>query len=250
MIDRYYGSGERNFAISSSGNAALAAALHAKKINGSGAESISLDIFVGQNIAADKVAKLRAISDERIRVLNKERPLQALMQAVDEGARSLRQSTDDVALEGYKTLAEELAEIGNAGAIFMGTSSGTTAAALARFFSNQNKSAQIHIVQTSSCHPISAAFEDYDGPNEKSVADAIVDITAIRKPALIPLILKTGGRGWIATNDDIGAALDLTLEHTGLTISPNSALSVVGAMHAAYRGFEFDGAAVCLICGA
>jgi threonine synthase len=179
---------------------------------------------------------------------------------VNEGMRSLRQSTDDTALIGYESLAEELAtELEGpkktAGAVFIGTSSGTTAQALASYFLEKtalikNRACpQVHIVQTSSCHPISAAFGAYEGPDEKSDADAIVDITAQRKSTLIPLIKKTGGYGWFVTNENIQAAQELVKKHARLDISTNSALSVAGAIQAVYAGHEINGPVICMICG-
>ncbi|MFA6295353.1 MAG: PLP-dependent lyase/thiolase [Candidatus Paceibacterota bacterium] len=263
MIDYYYEKGNRHFAISSSGNAALAAIIHTNKINTGNAQPIDLDIFVGNHIAPHKLEKLKlasqsldnsvsakvGINDSHVRILIKERPLQALTQAVEEGSRSLRQSTDDQALIGYETLAEELTQTKNIGAVVIGTSSGTTAQALAEYFLKNKLPIQIHLVQTSSCHPMSDAFETFDGSDDRSDADAIVDQTAYRKTKLIPLIKKTGGHGWIASNDDIYSAQELVKKHTGLEISTNSALSVVGAMQIAYRGFEVKGAVVCMICG-
>jgi hypothetical protein len=296
MIDHYLKAGQSRFAISSSGNAALAAALYIKELNGKKMGSsdsrapIDLDVFIGNHAAPRKAARLKSLADEHIRVLVKERPLQALTQAVNEGARSLRQSTDDTALIGYQSLAEELsvafetsgslkpgsnrsleseARISSRSdlkrssksgcSIFIGTSSGTTAQALANYFLNEETRharfraeiahVQIHIVQTSSCHPLADAFESYDGPDEASLADAIVDKTAHRKEALIPLIKKTGGRAWVATNDDIKAAQELTRKNTGLEISTNSALSVAGAMKAVELGYEIGDAIFCLICG-
>ena len=261
MIDHYLKEGSKNFAISSSGNAALAAALYVKELNGCPSKELPasdsplhLDIFVGIHLAPNKLAKLKKLEDEHIRVLNKERPLQALMAAANEGSTSLRQSTDDIALIGYKSLAEELATIPKLAAIFIGTSSGTTAQALAQYFmdakvSKMRTPVQVHVVQTSSCHPLSDAFETYDGEDEQSIANAIVDKTVHRKAALVPLIKKTGGYGWFATNDKIRAAQALVREHAGLEISTNSALSVVGAMESAYRTWTIDGAAVCVVCG-
>ena len=272
MIDTYVRSGDRQFAISSSGNAALAAALHINKLNSgdtldptSGANTngdssrLSLDIFVGNHIAAHKLEKLKNAqhaSQGAIRILTKERPLFALNQAIEQGIRSLRQSTDDTSLLGYESLAAEIVEAssaagkdGKVAAVFIGTSSGTTAQALADYFSKSKVGIQVHIVQTSSCHPLAETFEAYDGQNEDSIADAIVDQTALRRPALLPLIEKTGGCGWIATNDDIKAAQEMVREHTGLEISTNSALSVAGVMKAGYVGWEIGGSVVCLVCG-
>lgn len=285
MIDHYYAKGSRNFAISSSGNAALAAALHTIELNknkvaSSGRNSgsiqndlISLDIFVGQNIAPHKLNRIKEAikinttgdTSPQIRILTKERPLQALTQAVQEGATSLRQSTDDEALIGYEELAREISEVRNVGAIFIGTSSGTTAQALANFFLKQTnmKSAgtyggttntrtspvQIHIIQTSACHPLSDAFTACESEEEISLADAIVDKTALRKSTLIGLIKNTGGAGWCATNEDIEGALKLVKDNTGLDISPNSALSIVGVMKTAYTSHPIGGTIVCIICG-
>ncbi len=177
MIDTYRTSGDTRFAISSSGNAALAAAIHVQKLNKeidhtnsnttadqSFTPPLELDIFVGNHIAEHKFEKLQKYADNNIRILKKERPLQALTEVIKEGVRSLRQSTDDTALIGYESLGTEImTQLHNdamiqLGAIFIGTSSGTTAQALASYFlkksgnnSNKNPAAvpQIHIVQTS-----------------------------------------------------------------------------------------------------
>jgi threonine dehydratase len=262
MIDQYYKNGDRRFAITSSGNAALASALHVKKLNTDIKKNkhasdnemvIDLSIFVGNHIETNKLEKIKRLEDEHIHVFKKERPLQALSQAVENGYRSLRQSTDDIALLGYEPLAKELSTVKDIGAIFIGTSSGTTAQALAQYFidanDNRPEKTQIHIIQTSSCHPISDAFDTVEIVDERSTADAIVDQIAKRKSTLVPLIQKTGGNGWIASNSDIEMAQRLVKKHTGLDISTNSALSVVGAMKTAYIKYEISGAIVCLICG-
>ncbi len=253
MIDHYYSQGDRHFAISSSGNAALAAALYVQELNSKKQAGIDLDILVGQHVSPKKLAKLREIEkrvgSDSIRILSKERPLQALTQAVQEGKRSLRQSTDDIALVGYESLAAELAGTKSIGAVFIGTSSGTTAQALCQYFEKNKSPIQVHIVQTSACHPLADQFENYDGPQEESLADAIVDQTALRRPALIPHIKQTGGYAWVATNDDIENSLDLVAKHTAIEISTNSALSVAGAIQASYRNWEMKGDVVCLICG-
>lgn len=250
MIEGYKKNGIRRFAISSSGNAGLAAALYVQKHNTKKVDDlIWLDVFVGQHINAHKLERLKKLASEQIRVLIKERPLQALGQAINEdGVEGLRQSTDFTALLGYEALAGELIDAG-AGSIFIGTSSGTTAQALAAAFLKWKTGAQVHIVQTSSCHPLVDAFESYDGPDEASIADAIVDKVAHRKDALIPLVEKTGGRGWSVTNEEIEAAQTLVYEHTNLEISTNSALSVAGLMKAAALGYELKAPVVCMICG-
>lgn len=251
MIDYYYEKGDRKFAISSSGNAALAAILRTVEINSSNNDPVELLVFYGQNISPIKKARLEGsfTQKDNIRLLGKERPLQALHEATQEGYRSLRQSADDTAITGYQSLAEELDAIHDLGAVFIGTSSGTTAQALAQYFILKKRPVQIHIVQTSSCHPLSEQFGNYDGPSEKSIADAIVDQVALRRDKLVPLIRKTGGFGWVADNQKIETIQKIVTQETGLDISANSALSVVGAAESIYSNNNIEGKIVCLICG-
>lgn len=252
MIDTYVSQGVSHFAISSSGNSALAAGLHIQKINQTrpATKKITLEILVGKNIKPHKLQKIGELKDQYILVSTHERPVQTLfLKTQDEKIKGLRQSLDDVALIGYNALAEELLEIDNLKAVFVGTSSGTTAQALASYFINHHQQIEVHVVQTSSCHTIADSFIDSNGDEEKSLADAIVDHVALRKKVLVPLLEKTGGSGWIARNEQIEIAQELTQKHAKLKISPNSALSVVGVMEASYTGKTWDGSVVCLIGG-
>lgn len=243
------------FAISSSGNAALAAALYIKELNKKRVQKndnpIELEILVGKHISNTKLEHLESLTDESIKVSIVERPLQTLfVKTQEDGYIGLRQSNDDTALVGYASLATELLEIPHLKAVFIGTSSGTTAQALASFFAKNKKNIEVHIVQTISCHPIADAFEDIEHSEVRSIADAIVDQTAFRKDTLVPLIEKSKGHGWAATNEALHIAQDLTKKHTGLAISSNSALSVAGVMEAVYTGRQWNGAVACIICGA
>lgn len=251
MIDHYIKNGSTKFAISSSGNAAIASALYINEINSNLKEKISLYIFIGQNISKTKenmLKELEMASDGMVKVLPKERPLFALNQAIDEGYTSLRQSTDDIALLGYYDLAEELTSDKNIKAIFVGTSSGTTAQGLLQYFKQKNINIQVHCVQTSSCHPISDQFENYDGPDEKSIADAIVAKTTERQDTLVKMLNDSGGYCWTVNNTDIRTAMKLSKD-LAIDISPNSALSVAGLMQAVYRDWDLEGDVVCLITG-
>lgn len=252
MIDTHLSQGVSHFALSSSGNSALAAALYIKELNlkRPGTQKITLEILVGKNIKPHKMSKLEMLKDEHILVSIQERPLQTLfMKTQDDSIRGLRQSNDDTALIGYNALAEELLLIKDLKAVFIGTSSGTTAQALAEYFSKHGKKIEVHIVQTSSCHPMAGEFVDSEGTDEKSIADAIVDHVANRKAVLVDLLKKNDGNGWIVRNEQISIAQELVSKHTKVSISPNSALSVAGVMEASYTGKTWDGSVVCLICG-
>lgn len=281
MINEYIREGYSDFVISSSGNAALAAAFAVNKYNhtplpayrqagatGYGGvphspsakgKKITLQIFIGKNIEAKKMASLKKIIiDKNINILQVEHPKQSAFQLASKKIKNLRQSTDNLALEGYKSLADELNEIKNLQAVFIPTSSGTTAEALGKFLP---RAAQIHIVQTSAHHPIAREFDKKFIAEKKSIAGAIVDMVAHRKEKVMQTIKNSGGSGWIITNDEIGQAINLVKEKTDIKISENSALSVAGLAKAVKNGhvklpdgshvasWKFTGAVVCLITG-
>ncbi|MDQ5893555.1 MAG: threonine synthase [Patescibacteria group bacterium] len=253
MIDTYISQGASHFAISSSGNAALAAAFYVEKLNQerpTAEEKVRLDILVGQHISTKKLRKLEQFKNQYINITMHDRPLQTLFaKTKDQSIKGLRQSTDDTALLGYAALAEELLEIPNLQAVFVGASSGTTAQALAEYFDSHTKKVEIHIVQTSSCHPISDAFVDDQLLDEQSIADAIVDHAAIRKDAIVKLLEKNGGSGWVVSNEQILSAQELSRRHAKVDISTNSALSVAGLMQSVYVGKAWSGSVACIICG-
>ena len=265
MIDIHLANNINHFVISSSGNAALAAALYVTELNKSRADNpIMLEIFAGKHINPHKLTRLQELRSDSILVSIHERPRQMLfIKTKDPSIRSLRQSTDDTALVGYATLAQELTMIPDLEAVFIGTSSGTTAEALASYFIQHAKEGaknsqpiEVHIVQTPSCHPLADAVTEALGDTpeeidtvEVSLADAIVDNTAERRTSLTPLIEASGGNSWIVNNESIRIAKELTLKYANLPISNNSALSVAGVMSAVYTGKTWKGSVACIICG-
>lgn len=250
MIDTYVKKGARHFAISSSGNAALASAMYIEKLNRESGKKIKLEILVGQHITTKKLRKLEQFKNDHINITMHDRPIQTLFNITkDPTIKALRQSNDDTSLIGYGELAEELLQIQDLEAVFIGTSSGTTAQALSQYFESKNRKVQMHIVQTSSCHPMAVDFVDDPAIDEKSIADAIVDQAAVRKNIINELVTDNGGSGWIATNEQIKAAQEIVKKNTNLDISTNSALSVAGLMQACYTGMTWKGSVVCMICG-
>ncbi len=261
MIDHYFHQdGVNKFVISSSGNAALAAALAVRHHNENNpTKIITLQIFVGSKIPATKLAPLQKIANEHISVAQVTNPKQSAFKAEADGlATNLRQSTDDLALRGYHELAAELLRIPNLQAVFVPTSSGTCAQALAEYFvAHANPIPQVHVVQTDVCHPITTAFQNPLCPthartpnvSEHSLASAIVDNVAHRKFSVIEAVLKTKGSGWIVTDANIEQAMATVKQTTDLDISPNSAVAIAGLIQASY-GARFTGPVACLITGA
>ena len=247
MIKRYADGGHGNFCISSSGNAALAAIYAVKKLNEKEEKKITLRVFVGRHIQEDKLNLLREAGNnlDNISIEQVATPKQTAFQMDKDGkAKNLRQSTDDTALIGYETLANELADIKNLATVFIPTSSGTTAQALHQEFTKLNLNPQIHIVQTPACHPLVD-----DSPTGTSMANAIVDKIGYRKVAVQKAMRDSGGKGWIATDNDIAEIKWLIKEKENLDISANSALSVAGLKLALQNNRHFNGPVVCILTG-
>ena len=240
-----------DFVISSSGNAALAAIHAVQSHNKNNDTKIKLTIFIGEKITEQKLKSLTsAIQDVHIKLKQVERPKQQAFQIDKSGeAKFLRQSTDENALEGYFELARELAKIPDLKAVFIPTSSGTTAQALGKSFEKLNKNIQIHIVQTEACHPIAQEFDTPENKTESSCAGAIVDKIAHRKNAVVDVIKNSQGSGWIVSDEEIREARKLVKNTTNIKISTNSALSVAGLKKAITNNWKFDGVVCCLVTG-
>ncbi len=250
MIKKYADLGHSSFIISSSGNAALAAAMTVVKYNIENDDKISLQIFVGEKIHFKKMQGIKdaAKKDGRILVRKVSNPKQgAFLEEKNNDAKLLRQSTDDFALAGYEELALELSKIKNIGAVFIPTSSGTTAQGLHLGFKKIGINPQIHIAQTSECHPIIDSWVPSSG--EPSLARAIVDKVGHRKNSVINAMKSSGGNGWIISNSEITEAINLVKQAEDIDISPNSSLSVAGLKKAVQSGIKFKGPVVCLITG-
>ncbi|MEK7131841.1 MAG: PLP-dependent lyase/thiolase [Patescibacteria group bacterium] len=247
MIEYYASEGRDNFCISSSGNAAISAAITINEHNAKHKKSqLDLKIFVGKNIDARKLVVIKKLVNKYVLLEKVDNPKQSAFQMDKQRkAKNLRQSTDDTALAGYEALANELAEIKNLAAVFIPTSSGTTAQGLYEGFKKHEINPQIHIVQTPACHPM---VESSD-PISPSVANAIVDKIGYRQETVQKLVRDSKGNGWIATNDDITEAMRQIKETENIDISPNSALSIEGLKLALKNNWKFDGPVVCILTG-
>jgi len=253
MIKKHLEQGEENFVISSSGNAALAAIRFVKQYNNNNVHGIYLTIYVGKKINQKKLDEMKKeiYDDENIVINQTEKPKQEAFKLDYDGkAKFLRQSTDEAALTGYFELATELDKIPGLEAVFIPTSSGTTAEAVALVFDDLQNNPQIHIVQTEYCHPIANEFDSEFIKNDKiSLADAIVDNIAHRKNKVVELVKKSNGSGWVVNDKEIREAIKIVKENAKVDISANSALSIAGLKKALDHGWKFKGAICCLVTG-
>jgi threonine synthase len=247
MIQHYIEQGYTNFCISSSGNAALAAALFVHTYNTEQKQNIRLKIFIGNKITPEKhqILQLSTGLSKAITLEQVKNPKQRAFQAEKENTyKNLRQSTDDTALIGYHALAEELAEIKDLSAVFIPTSSGTTAQGLYEGFKKHGLNPQIHIIQTPQCHPLVD-----NSPTGTSLAQAIIDTVGYRQQTIAHVLQKSKGHGWIASDDDILQAQQIVQKYEHIELSPNSALSIAGLQLARKNNWHFNGPVVCIITG-
>jgi threonine synthase len=251
IIDSYISSGHTNFVISSSGNAALATGIYIKQLNESENDKYGLTILVGEKIDEEKFNHLVAkLTSYKITIKKVNRPRQQAFQMNKSGeAKLIRQSIDDLALIGYEELAEEISEIENIHAIFIPTSSGTTVQGLFVGFGKVNQSPELHIVQTTACHPLADAYDNDFFASENSIAGAIVDKVAHRKKEVTEAISQSGGSGWVVSDEQILESIKLIKNTCDIDISSNSALSIAGLKKALDKGWKPTGVVVCLITG-
>lgn len=255
MIDEYFKNGTTSFVLSSSGNAALAAAKIVTTHNKNTSKTqIRLKIFLGNNIDSQKLKLLREIisSSTNISVEQVENPKQsALKYEKDTGAKWLRSSTDPLALVGYADLAKELSKIPNLAAVFVAASSGTAAQGIHEGFTELQINPQIHIIQTDYCHPLVSYFKGQpELKNDKpSIARAIVDKIGHRKEFISEVLKNSHGSGWTVSDSEINTAVELTKQTTGHEVTPNGALSVAGLKKAITENWKWEGPVVCIISG-
>lgn len=253
MIDYYASQGYTNFAISSSGNAALSAVKYINHYNSNNEKQLHLKIFVGLSINKEKFIRLQNEIDNNSKISLQQVPnpkQTAFICGKNKDTINLRQSTDDLSLIGYEDLAKELSEIPKLSAVFIPSSSGTLAQGLAIGFKKVNIKPQIHIIQTPSCHALLNFSNTTDQKfTTPSLADAIVDKVAHRKESIQMILSEFTGSGWIIDNKEITDTQKLLKTTENISLSPNGILGVSGLKKAVENGYKFNGPVVCVITG-
>lgn len=251
MIDKYMAEGKNHFVVSSSGNAAVAAAMEINRIKHNNPhEDVSLRVYVGFKIDPRKLQQLKRHMSDVVEITQTDKPkMRAMKEAREEDLVYLRQSTDKFAIDGYHQLAKELIHIPEISDVFVPTSSGTAAQGLAEYFNENGHNIAVHVVQTPACHPIATALGATPEDGNKSIAGAIVDKVAHRKKAILKALEKNGGRGFIVDDKIVNEAMLMTKSYAKIDLSPNSALSVAGLIKAVSEGFEPKGTVCCIVTG-
>lgn len=238
QIARHVQDGRRRFVLSSSGNAAISA-IHIAKLL-----SLELVVFVSNAIIQNKLDLIeeKLENNPKIKLIKSSRPRSDLIKFTRENLDfvNLRGSTDDYAPQGYETIAYELGtQTPDIDAIFIPTSSGTSALGIAHGFQKSGMKVPIHICQSEKVHAIAKHFDTDFKVTENSLADAITDRVAHRKRLVSETIQDSGGSGWVISDDKLERAKK-ALSISGVTgYSYNSIISFSGLQKALSSGYNF-----------
>jgi len=227
----------RHAVISSSGNAAVAAAAYCRLAG------IELSVFVSPNIKKGKLAVLKEKADVHI----DNRPVSRAHQyALNNNFYNLRQSTDLNAAFGFETVSFEINEaIGKIDDLFLAVSSGTALKGMADGFKKLGYHPRFHAVQTAKIHPLAGQFDNDFIPEKISLADAIVARVLPREKELLNIIRESGGFGWVIPNIDMQKARSALLK-IGLDSSFEGAAAYAAVEKAKRKGFPLGKTAVIL----
>lgn len=248
QVSFYLNTNAEKLLISSSGNAAIAAATYVSLT------SMKLAIFVSTKGNKEKLQKLENLAAKHPNIAinySKKPKSDAIKYARYGNYINLRGSRDDSAVEGFKTIAYEILEQrNNTDAIFIPCSSGTSTIGIFEGYKESGEgSPQLHICQTSKVHPIAKEFDVMLEESDESLADAIVDRVAYRKQDLIKAIKETGGSGWVINDNTLKKATEFLQEKTKIDdLTYNGCLSFAGYLKALKQKKRFTNP-LCIISG-
>lgn len=232
--------GVKEAVISSSGNAAISAAVYCKLSH------IKLTVFVSSHINKNKLLVLKK---NKIKHIFDKRPVSSAFRfAQESGAYFLRQSTDPYASYGYETIAYELYEQNpKIDAVFIPVSSGTTLVGLAYGFLKMGYLPQLHAVQTTAVYPVASLFDKEFKIKSHSLADAIVAKFLPRRKEIIDLLLRSHGNGWVISDEEMINSRKILLTY-GINCSYEGAAVLAAVYKAKNNNCQYK-YPVCLLTG-
>ncbi|MGH7643279.1 MAG: PLP-dependent lyase/thiolase [Candidatus Dormibacteria bacterium] len=218
--------------ISSSGNAAIAAAAYASL---GGVRLLSL---VSPRTPRVKLDRLRAFPQLTV---TSERPVALLHHAVRYwGMADLRGSVNPLAPDAYRGIAAELAEAGQLGAVFLFASSGASALGIAQGFERllpNRERPKLHVVEGSPGGELTRPW--YQGSRPAITTESHLGELGSRRSRLAPAVRRavraTGGRGWRVNSEELDEVRVVT-DAYGLATSWEGIATLAAMRHAAASG--------------
>ncbi|MBI5416395.1 pyridoxal-phosphate dependent enzyme [Candidatus Poribacteria bacterium] len=229
QISKYFMEGHNNLLISSSGNAAISAAAYCCLAN------IRLFAFISPETNRNKIALMKKFGADII-VTSKPINLANYISRVFDIV-NLRPSINDVALEGYKSIAFELVEKGIfPDAIFFCPTSASTLVGVGRAYNfleekYEIKSPQIHAVQYGDVTSLAEKFIDTTPEIQSPQVHRLGIKHTPREKEALNIINKTNGSGWVVNHDEINQA-GILLNKSGITTSMEGTATVAGLLKA------------------
>lgn len=218
--------------VSSSGNAAIAGAAYAREAG------LALAAFVAPGTARGKLERL--LGEGALVVVTRHAITMATEVAAALDVPNLRPSTDPLAVEGFLTIGWELTEArsgADADDVFIFASSGTSFVALGRSALRCGDVGatwrpRLHVVQGTRAHPIAGQLDRRPAPDTPGMVGAFGARKTRRVGEAVRLARRSGGAGWVVTDEEAWQAARL-LEKHGVETSLESAASVSAAARAA-----------------
>lgn len=265
QISSHFQNGSRSFVIASSGNSLISAAYILKD-----SPELTMKVFLSKKISTRKLQRLSKIlgqrvlepndstsqqSFNRISITFTSKPLSEAIQFANKTESVLlRGSTDPYALQGFKTIAYELAEqAAQAKEIFIPTSSATTAYGIHLGYKDLlaqgtiTKIPALHIVQSEAVNPIARDFDKVFNREKTSLIDSIVDRVAHRKAEILDAIKATEGSGWVVNDQECLKIQDM-LNRNGINTSIEGAMTVAAVKKAIENKHPINDP-ICIITG-
>lgn len=240
LISWAYSRGWKELVISSSGNAAIAAARYCQLAG------LKLTVFVSPKISPGKLEELKKTE---VKVVITDRAVsEAQKYARQTGNFNLRPSLCEFGPEGYQTIAFELLENeGGVEDIFLPVSSGTALVGIARGFKKMGLLPRFHLCQSTAVCPLAAKFTTDFTKEPVSLARALVAKTTPLEKEILAFIHESGGTGWVISNQEIEAA-EKRLSEKGIVTSEEGALAYAAIIKARAKNWPL-GKTVCLLTG-
>jgi len=213
--------------ISSSGNAAIAAAAYAS-LGG-----IRLLSLVSPRTPRVKLERLRAYP--QLTVLSN-RPVALLHHAVRKwGLADLRGSVNPLAPNAYRGIASELLSAGEIAGVFLFSSSGAAALGISQGFAEllgPGARPQLHVVEGTPGGELTRAWYSSGSHSDDSHLGELGSRRSRLAPSLRRAVRESGGRGWRVGARELEATRELG-DRQGLSTSWEG-IATLAAMHQAF----------------
>jgi threonine synthase len=229
--------------ISSSGNAAISYLTYLKSF-----KDFKLHVVVSKSVNQAKLSKINELinnTHHELHISDNPKKLSVELSA-RYNCTNLRSSIDESIIKGYWSLGFELKknilpdrEI----ALISPVSSGTAFVGLTQGLQmrlvNDWQLPKMYAAQTSQVNPIVRQL-GVSVESEVSVADSIIDSTALRSPQILKILNETNGSAFAISNLEIDQARDFIKEKADLVLSNTSLLSVATYLRLVKENVKLD----------